>query len=122
MTSWPKFCSHGLMLFNHNLRGNITMNTEHTPGPWSEPVIYGANSFFFEIRSTDLRARQIAIVNRIEDASLISAAPDMLDALQVLFEHCAMVHNKWVDESNQKQADAVIQSARAAIPKAKGEK
>ena len=93
------------------------MNTEHTPGPWSEPVIYGANSFFFEIRSTDLRARQIAIVNRIEDASLISAAPDMLAALEAIVKSLSDQD----DEGLIEHAPAMI-NARAAIAKAKGEK
>jgi hypothetical protein len=49
------------------------------------------------------------------------AAPDMLKALEALFEHCAMVHKHWGDGSNQRQADEAIKAAQAAIKKAKGE-
>ena len=51
---------------------------------------------------------------------LIAAAPDLLEALESLFENCAMVHKKWGDDFNQKEADAAIKQAKAAIAKAKG--
>lgn len=55
-------------------------------------------------------------------ASVVDAAPDMLAALKGLFEHCAMVHARWGDGSNQKEADAAIEAGRAAIAKAEGKK
>ena len=57
---------------------------------------------------------------RFTDA-LIAAAPDLLAALEGLFEQCAMVHKKWGDGANGKEADAAQAAARAAIAKAKGE-
>ena len=47
-------------------------------------------------------------------------APDILAALKGLFEHCAMIHARWGEDSNQREADAAIKAARAAIAKAEG--
>jgi hypothetical protein len=49
------------------------------------------------------------------------AAPDLLAACEALFEHCAMVHKYWGDNGNQREADAAIAAAKAAIAKARGE-
>jgi hypothetical protein len=51
---------------------------------------------------------------------IVSTIHDLLDALESLFEHCAMIHKLWGSESNNKQADDAIAAARAAISKAKG--
>ena len=51
------------------------------------------------------------------NARLIAAAPDMYAALAALFEHCAMVHNRWGDGCNSKQAAAAIAAGRAALAK-----
>lgn len=47
-----------------------------TPGPWSEPGTYGATRF--EVTGA---GRRIAVIDRIEDARLIAAAPELLSAL-----------------------------------------
>jgi hypothetical protein len=60
--------------------------------------------------------REVSAAN----ARLIAAAPELLSALESLFEHCSMVHKRWGDGSNQKEADAAIEAARAAIAKAEG--
>ena len=44
--------------------------------------------------------------------------PEMIAALEGLFEHCAMVHNKWGEGSNLREADAAIKAARIALNKA----
>lgn len=49
-----------------------------------------------------------------------SLVPDLLAALEGLFENCAMIHKSWGDGDNTKAADEAISSARAAIAKAKG--
>ena len=54
------------------------------------------------------------------NAALIAAAPDLLEALEGLFEHCAMVHKHWGDGSNQREADTAIKQAQAALAKARG--
>jgi len=42
-------------------------------------------------------------------------AGELVTALKALFEHCAMVHKCWGDSDNTKEADAAIESARAAL-------
>ncbi len=46
---------------------------------------------------------------------------ELTEALEGLFENCAMIHKSWGDGDNSKQADAAIQAALAAIAKAKGD-
>ncbi len=55
------------------------------------------------------------------NARLIAAAPDLLEAIQGLFEHCAMVHKHWGDACNRKEANSAITRAKEAIAKATGE-
>lgn len=55
------------------------------------------------------------------NARLISAAPELLKALEALFEHCSMIHKHWGDGCNSKQASAAQELGRAAIRKARGE-
>jgi hypothetical protein len=94
------------------------MSEQHTPGPWGyskcrcgHPVCHSyhinhsrSNGAFDEA-----------------DARLIAAAPDLLAALEGLFEQCAMVHKHWGDGANGKEADAAQDAGRAAIAKARGE-
>lgn len=105
----------------------------HTPGPWRiiTQTPYGTPYPIHKIfgKTENGHDRYITEINLISDelaqeekanARLIAAAPDMLAALEDLFTHCAMVHKHWGDNSNQKEADAAIKAARAAIAKAKG--
>lgn len=82
------------------------MNTEHTPGPWkigrSGP--YGADV------ETE-KGFMVAEVYRPEDASLIAAAPELLEAA----EKAANL----IDDHDSSGAPAAI--LRTAINKAKGE-
>jgi hypothetical protein len=55
-----------------------------------------------------------------ETARLFAAAPELLDALQGLFDNCSMIHKHWGEDDNSKQANAAILAARAAICKARG--
>ena len=64
--------------------------------------------------------RDVAVTYDEKDAALVAAAPELLDALKGLFEHCAMIHRVWGDGSNQKEADAAIAAGKAAIAKAEG--
>jgi hypothetical protein len=73
-----------------------------TKGPWSGPV---NNADRFEIQG---EGRRIAVVDKIEDARLMKAAPDLLEALIQLE---AFVAGFSLDETGWKKRDA----ARAAI-------
>lgn len=76
-----------------------------TPGPWSEPGTFGATRF--EVQGSN---RRVAVVDTIEDARLIAAAPELLDALEGLLNALpsATTH-------------PAIAQASAAIRKATGE-
>lgn len=54
------------------------MADAHTPGPWTEPCNFGVSRF--EVQGS---GKQIAVINKIEDARLIAAAPDLLEMLRV---------------------------------------
>ena len=45
-------------------------------------------------------------------------AGELLIALKGLFEHCAMIHSKWGEGDNTREADAAIAFARAMMSKA----
>ena len=76
---------------------------------WAAPVTYGASKF--EVMTDELHARPVAVVNTLNDAKLIAAAPDLLAVLENMF-----------NESGDFEYDvAAISAARAAIAKAKGE-
>jgi 6,7-dimethyl-8-ribityllumazine synthase len=53
------------------------VTAQHTPEPWLAPCNYGASRF--EIQGG---GRRVAVVDRIEDAVLISAAAEMLAVLK----------------------------------------
>jgi hypothetical protein len=61
------------------------------------------------------------IRNSKKTGALVAAAPDMLEALQNLYLHCAMIHKYWGDGCNQKESDSAIAAGEAAIKKALGE-
>ena len=111
---------------------------EHTPGPWKihtldefmgETPLHA--DFMIEFGPGDWggfwvvehngASKECTRTSPMADAALIAAAPDLLAALQGLFENCAMVHNHWGDNSNQRQASAAIDAARAVIASARGE-
>lgn len=95
----------------------------YTPGPWlvSKPFTGPTKCSTYGVR--DEKGNLIAALftkHVAEDAALIAAAPELLAALEDLFEHCAMIHKYGGDADNTKQADAAILVALAAIAKAKG--
>ena len=106
----------------------------HTPGPWSTPGLDGgarvasarvngkANTIahVYSHLSLDMDADEYN-GQQEANAHLIASAPELLGALEALFEHCAMVHKYWGDGDNQKEADAAISRAQDAIRKAKGD-
>lgn len=44
--------------------------------------------------------------------------PELVEALEGLFRECTMVHTRWGNGCNQREADAAIAAARAALAKA----
>ena len=95
----------------------------HTPGPWG---CHSTSNHAHDYRITHANGTSIPVVSEANDhseqratAHLIAASPDLLAALEALFEHCAMVHKHWGEDSNSKQADAAQKAARAAIAKAR---
>jgi hypothetical protein len=91
--------------------------TRHTPGYWH------ANGTQI-IGKRGKRNQYIADVSRDNGAAiakanavLIAQAPAMLEALELLFEHCVMIHKHWGEGCNQKEADAAIKNAQAILAK-----
>jgi hypothetical protein len=91
----------------------------HTKGPWIASgkgvISISEHGNFYVCSLIDLDSDQDKA-----NACLIAAAPEILEALEALFEHCAMTHKHWGEGSNQREADAAITAGRAAIAKAKG--
>lgn len=105
-----------------------TRKAQHTPGPWTtfpqhfstvpdgeDPDTYvGANGKAVCTVST-WGADYANDTEAQANARLIAAAPEMLEALRALFDHCAMVHKHWGENSNQREADEAISAARALL-------
>lgn len=103
----------------------------HTPGPWMDcgsgiiDVADGRSA----IATRVVEAKDWGRIFEVYDYSnepeanfrLILAAPELLAAMQDIFAQCAMTHKHWGDGDNNKQADAAVARARAAIKAAKGE-
>lgn len=96
--------------------------TKHTPGPWLEPGTFGASRF--EVQGGH-PTRRIAVVDRIEDARLIAAAPETAEkamAFTMLVERFVRGNDigdprKPVTESELAEA---MYALRAHIAKATG--
>lgn len=100
--------------------------SKHTPGPWEVSIgnDYAVTAEAYpkayphHYKSDDLGEYLAYVGNRAEDfgkanARLIAAAPDMLEALEV------MLQEPWLTDSDKPKHWAQEQ-ARAAIAKAKG--
>ena len=103
----------------------MTTETKHTPGPWHIAPRKPGNAYrITQSETPQTGALVIADLScgahrpdaeQAANARLIAAVPDLLEALKGLFRECAMVHKCWGDSDNTKEADAAIESARAAI-------
>lgn len=108
------------------------MKTQHTPGPWivddrhihpdSGRLTYPAGqepeTDVILLVDTDCHKNGLLTATDKANLRLAAAAPELLAALEQLFEHCAMTHSKWGEGCNREQADAAIAAGRAAIAKA----
>lgn len=93
-------------------------------GPWCKADYSGVYPGYNDDENDilDAKGRLVATTTEWEDkgtpnADLVEAAPELLEAL---FEHCSMIHKRWGEGCNQKEADAAIKAAMNAIEKAKG--
>ena len=97
------------------------MNTPtHTPGPWFlDTASDGSMAIMPQcgFTITVIKPRP-GFEQDLPNARLMAAAPELLAALQALFEHCAMPHKFGGEGCNQKQADAAKHAGLAAIAKA----
>jgi hypothetical protein len=100
------------------------MTTQHTPGPWSVtdshyPSFKEISGPSFKISvvmwATDLTEDDYQ--KRYADLHLIAAAPDLLEALQDLFD--ADMEHVLMGDGKDDQIEAIAK-ARAAIAKATG--
>lgn len=103
------------------------MDTKHSKSPWTRTPgerfkhdqsagIKGSDGLYLAAALDFNRTDRDEEVEA--NARLIAAAPELLEALQELFEQCSMVHKYWGDGSNQKESDSAITAALAAIAKA----
>lgn len=85
---------------------------KHTPKPWNAHQIkfsFGAQCF--EVNSGEDERHVIAGVYEKADAHLIAAAPEMLEALEMIIKNKNFMHMLWSDKRTQIQK---------AIAKARG--
>lgn len=86
------------------------MSAAHTPGPWKT---LGAQ---FVCSESAVVAQQC---KSMEDARLIAAAPDLLEALEALLSHTADLDP--MQGYRPEEDFSAVKQARAAIAKATGE-
>lgn len=81
---------------------------KHTPGPWT---VYRGD--WSEDGNARYEIEGIRSINAA-DAQLISAAPELFDALRLCYDHCRLYYPE-VEHNN------VGQAVRSAIAKARGQ-
>lgn len=95
---------------------------KHTPAPWKHHnyTIYHGGLKVARIPNLRAIGKRQASDHEEEQANarLIAAAPELLSALEALFENCVMIHKYGGSADNTKEADEAINAARAAIQNA----
>lgn len=97
----------------------------HTPGPWRTAIRRGYISVF---SGTENNAEMVAdctnlnleVKERVANARLMAAAPELLDALRMLVslvDHGSVI----IDHSDRRETLRDHEKARAAIAKATGQ-
>lgn len=92
----------------------------HTPGPWHSGgcTIYAGS---YRVAQTwDAEYDGMPTHQMEADAGLISAAPELLTALEMAVEWLEAAQADQPDDWKDPAMDAAVESARAAIAKAKG--
>ncbi len=93
------------------------MSTQHTPGPW-EVCDYELG---LKAISTPNIKHYLATEIDAADARLIAAAPDLLAALQAVWEFFEPVYVSAMADDNERTAqDELMDTVRAAIAEATG--
>ncbi len=92
----------------------------HTPGPWT----VGADAYDMKITMLHVDGESVAFIKKSADskanARLISAAPELLEALKLFVD--ASLREVIVSGPHKRtEGEKVYASARAAIRKARGE-
>ena len=64
----------------------MTDTGKHTPGPWGVTKHIGSTQY--EVGQEKNRRKAVAVVKTQEDARLIAAAPELLEALKGLVAQC----------------------------------
>lgn len=91
------------------------MESKHTPGPWDYD---GQDAIGFEVFTRDESGEvsdSVGYVSTEEDARLIAAAPELLEALQM---GVALIRGDAVGAEWKEGCADFVTSARAAISKA----
>jgi hypothetical protein len=89
--------------------------SKHTPGPWHTLTVYADH----EVRTSE--SQLVAVVSALrceseENARLIAAAPDLLEALELCLSIVRLQNGNRHSDINE-----IIGTARSAIAKATGE-
>jgi hypothetical protein len=113
------------------------MEAKHTPGPWKAETLYynlrisaeripvvGNGEFFIAEMKCDGGSGDnpyaFTLAEAQANAQLIAAAPDLLEALEGLYEHCPMFRREWREGEIDEKANAAMKAGLQAIAKAKG--
>lgn len=89
--------------------------TKHTPGPWCK-----AGSVIRAVGGAERKVADVLVTDAegVANAKLVVAAPDLLDALEMVIQDMAPTYHDCTDDGLQECAWCI---ARAAIARAKGE-
>ena len=98
---------------------------KHTQGPWKfEDEMIRADALTGEDGNVVAEPYCMSTVDHGDEmeanAQLISAAPELLEALNGLFRECVMIHKYGGTACNQKESDLAISNAKKAMAKATG--
>jgi hypothetical protein len=104
----------GMKIDFRKIREDAYTKTKHTPGPWKlgpGRTINTEGGEFYLSYGADPHGNpkwKASFSELDANARLIALAPEMADALRRIFVECALIHNRWGEESNQRKAEAVI--------------
>ena len=96
-------------------------DAKFTPGPWVAHETGRARSGLpeHEIHWSDIGECVAEVVHGAANADLISAAPELYEALEIILADYLDASDEW-DKENQEYATTVIDQSRAALAKARG--